>query len=190
MCEFVSWIEKDDIVVFLTGEDVFNTKQGRELQKYCGNSDDYTGHGAIRHYYNFEGGIDKECTDFSQPANFPKEIIDAIKSGKMRGLGLDGQLLTKQALAKYKKIQQATLDEYEKIRQAARDEYEKIEQAARDEYEKIRQPAWDEYKKIRQPAWDEYKKIEQAARDEYKKIEQATFWDLFADPQSRNNVWK
>ena len=47
-----------------------------------------------------------------------------------------------------------------------------------------------EYKKIEQPALAEYKKIEQSAWAEYKKIEQDIFWDLFANPEMRNEAWK
>ena len=69
MCDFVSWIEKDQTIVFLTGEDVFKTKKGKELQKHtC--SEDWIGHGAIRWYYEFEGGRERECTDFSKPENY------------------------------------------------------------------------------------------------------------------------
>ena len=104
MCEFISWINKDSKAIFLTGDDVFKTKRGRELQKYSKDPDDWLGHGAIRWYYNFKGGVDKECTDFSSPDNFPSDIITAIKSGKMRRLGIAKDLLTISALAEYHKI--------------------------------------------------------------------------------------
>jgi hypothetical protein len=110
---------------------VFNTKEGKELQKYCGNNRDYIGHGAIRHYFgNFTGGIEHEYTDFSSPDNFPKEIVEAIKAGQFRGLGIDEGLLTKKAWAEYNKIEQPARAEYEKIRQSARAEYDKIKQSA------------------------------------------------------------
>ena len=130
MCEFVSWVEKDGKVFFLTGEDVFETKRGKELQKYCKSADDFPGHGAIRWYYNFTGGTDKECTDFSSPDNFPNEIVAAIKSGKMRGLSIEEQLLTRPAWAEYEKIEQPAWAEYEKIEQLALAEYKKIRQSA------------------------------------------------------------
>jgi len=172
MCEFVSWIEKDGTLVYLTGEDVFNTKRGKELQEYCIDLDDLSGHGAIRWYYNFEGGKNFECTDFSAPDNFPAEIVEVIKSGKMRGMGLSKQLLTKPALAEYNKIQQLARAEYNKIEQPAWAEYSKIEQLALAEYNKIQQLAWAEYSKIEQLAWAEYNKIQQLAWAEYSKIKQ------------------
>lgn len=160
MCEFASWVEKDDKVYFLTANQVFNTTRGKALQKYCGNSDDYVGHGAIRQYYNLKDGTNRECTDFSTPDNFPIEIADAIKGGKFRGITVVKELLTQPALA----------------------EYNKITQPACAEYNKIQQPALAEYKKIR--------KIRQSALAEYEKIQQAAFWDLFAIPENRNPNWR
>ncbi len=89
MCEFVSWIEKKEgdkvKVYFLTGKQIFASPRGEAFRKWSGNQDDYTGHGAIRFYYDFEGGENKECTDFSMPDNFPDVIVRAIKRGDMAG---------------------------------------------------------------------------------------------------------
>jgi len=99
MCEFISWIEKNKDIIFLTGDDVFRTKEGKKLQKYCGNNEDLVGHGAIRRFYNIPHnvGVNIECSNFLSPRNFPKEIVKAIKSGKMRGLGTPDGLLLKKA---------------------------------------------------------------------------------------------
>ena len=133
MCEFVSWIEKDDEVLFLTGEDVFHTKRGKELQKYCSSKDDLTGHGAIRWYFAkddipLQGGKEKECTDFSTPDNFPKAIVKAIKRGEMAGFQDDIplELLMASAWAEYEKVAASALAEYEKVRAPARAEYNKV----------------------------------------------------------------
>jgi len=170
MCEFVSWIEKGDKVYFLTGEQVFNTRKGEALQKWCGSPDDYIGHGAIRHYYGLEQdeGTNKECTNFSTPKNFPSVISEAIKNGKMRGLAIELQLLTKPAFA----------------------EYAKVKQQAYAEYKKVEQQAYAEYKKVKQQAFAEYKKVEQQAFAEYKKVEQPAFWDIFSDPKNRKRGWR
>ena len=166
MCEFVSWIKKDNDAIFLTGDDVFNSKRGKALQKHtCQN--DWHGHGAIRWYYKFEGGTNKECTDFGTPNNFPSEIVTAIKAGKMRGLGISEQLLLKPAWAEYYKIKQAAWAESYKIEQAALVEYKKIVQLALVEYYKIVQPAWAESYKIKQHA----------------------FWDIFVIPSNRPKKW-
>ena len=87
MCEFISWIEKDDKVYFLTHNQIYHTRRGKALQQYNGNQDDLMGHGAIRWFYDFEGGSERECFDFSTPDNFPSKIVKAVKSGKMKGFG-------------------------------------------------------------------------------------------------------
>ena len=157
MCEFLSWIEKGDKVYFLTGKQVYDTPKGKALKEWSQNiEDDKTGHGAIRFYYNIVGGEDKECSDFSTPDNFPPVIAKAIKVEKMRRMGISKQLLTQQAWAEYKKIEQPAGAEYDKIRQQAWAEYDKIRQQALAEYNKIRQQAfWDFFAVIenRNPAW-------------------------------------
>ena len=212
MCEFISWIEKNNEILFLDYHDIYETKRGKELREFCVNPDDLVGHGAIRHYYSIVGGKERECTDFSSPKNFPPKIVAAIKAGKFAGLGVSEQLLNEPALAEYKKIEQSAWAEYKKIKQPAWAEYKKIEQSARAEYKKIKQPAWAEYEKIKQsalaeyekikqsawaeyekieqPAWAEYKKIEQPAWAEYKKIKQPAFWKLFSVKKNRNPLWK
>jgi hypothetical protein len=174
MCEFVSWIETKDkkktTVWFLTGKQVFHSKRGKELQDYTKSTADLVGHGAIRWFYGLKEsqGINKECSDFSTPNNFPLDISKAIKDGSMRDMDAPLQLLTPKAWA----------------------EYQKIKQSALAEYQKIEQPAWAEYQKIEQPALAEYQKIEQSALAEYQKIKQSAFWDLFSVAKNRVKVWR
>ena len=137
MSEFVSWVEFNGKVLFLDN----NRMEGKEQQmkvKYPDKSE-RQGHAAIRYYYGIkEGdGVDKECTDFSAPTNFPPAIAKAIKTGKMTFCVNNRlyRLLTQPALADYEKIRQPAWNEYEKIRQPAFAEYEKIEQQAWAEYE-------------------------------------------------------
>jgi len=90
MCDFVSWIEFGDYILFLTNLDL-ETKRGRELMKFLGNKfdEDIKGHGAIEWYYELTiKGIHRECTDFSLPGNFPSKIVNAIKSGEMSYIGV------------------------------------------------------------------------------------------------------
>lgn len=119
MCEFISWIEKNNEILFLDYHDIYETKRGKELREFCVNPDDLVGHGAIRHYYSIVGGKERECTDFSSPKNFPPKIVAAIKAGKFAGLGVSEQLLNEPALAEYQKIQQPAWAEYQKIKQSA-----------------------------------------------------------------------
>ena len=186
MCEFISYIEKNGEVLFLTGDDVFNTKRGKQLQKHCKSADDLTGHGAIRWYFGIddkplEGGKERECTDFSSPANFPKPIVKAIKAGLMAGFkdGTPQELLTNTARA-----------EYDKIKNPAEAEYDKITNTAWAEYEKITNPAGAEYDKIANTARAEYDKIKNPALAEYLKITNPAFWALFADVNTRNHEWR
>ena len=212
MCEFASWKVYNKKVYFLKDLDL-NTREGRKLLDKTVIAD-LCGHGAIESFYpELKGkGENKECTDFSSPDNFPLEIVEAIKDGKMTRFGIETVLLTESAWAEYLKIKQPAWAEYQKIQQSALAEYEKIEQPAWTEYkkiqqsawaeylkikqpalaeyEKIKQPAWAEYQKIQQSAWAEYEKIEQSAWAEYEKIRQPAFWKLFANPKNRIEAWR
>ncbi len=196
MCDFISWIEYEGHNYFLTDIDLV-TKEGRKLRGYLGNKfcEDIPGHGAIRYYYPElkTRGINKECTDFSIPNNFPKEIIKAIKNCRLKKIGYNYDLLNELGQAEYKKIEQSELPawvEYKKIKQLASAEYEKIKQPALAKYRKIEQSALAEYRKIEQPALAECEKIEQLASAEYKEIIKARFWDIFSQAKYRNKKWK
>lgn len=103
MCEFISWIETDKKVYFLTGEQINNTPIGEALKKWSQNiEDDMKGHGAIRFYYNFEGGTERECTNFSTPDNFPDVIVKALKNGDFKGFEFPRGLLSAPLDADYK----------------------------------------------------------------------------------------
>ena len=97
------------------------TKEGRAI--YPKIKDDIYGHGAIKEYYpelkDKKTCIEKECTDFSKSDNFPKEIIEAIKKGKMSRIGICLDVLNETGKAEYEKIRQSALAEYEKIEQSA-----------------------------------------------------------------------
>ena len=168
MCEFISWKEYKGKVYFLKDSDL-NTKEGEKLLK-PEVIVDLSGHGAIENYYPelADKGDNKECTDFSSPKNFPKEIVKAIKSGKISRIGFNLQLLNDKGRA-----------EYEKIEGQALAEYRKIEGQALAEYEKIKGQAWAEYEKIKGQAWAEYGKIKGQA-----------FWKIFKDLKNRPQEWR
>ena len=168
MCEFLSWIEKNGDILYLTYDDIYHTEKGKKLQKYCKCISDLVGHGAIRYYFKLEDGENKECTDFSTPDNFPAKLVDAIKRCEFAGLGAPRGLLKQQAYAEYKKIQQQ----------------------AYAEYKKIQQQAYAEYGKIQQQAYAEYEKIQQQAYAEYEKIQQQAFWELFKSKKNRKLLWR
>lgn len=145
MCEFVSWIEYEGEVYYLTN-DKLRTAEGKELLKPEVKAD-LCGHGAILAYYpELKGkGIHKEYEDFSTPKNFPKAIVKDIKKGNLSQIGICLDVLNKAGKTEYKKIEQPAYAEYLKIEQFAYAEYEKIEQSAYAEYEKIYQSALAEY---------------------------------------------
>ena len=152
MCEFLSAVKTvnkngEDKWFFLTHDLIQNTPRGELLRKKYGGND-LIGHTAIREYYELRSGQGEnwECTDFSTPRNFPPILVEAIKRGEFRGLGIPFVLLRQPALAEYEKIEQPAWAEYEKISQSALAEYAKIRQSALAEYEKIRQSAfWDRF---------------------------------------------
>ena len=191
MCEFISWIEKENKVYYLTSADLAS-KRGKQLIHHCQNNDDLTGHGAIRWFYGeFKGGIDKECTDFTSPNNFPVEIVADIKAGKFKGMGICLATLNEWGLRKYNKIIYPAYAKYEKVEQSALAEYEKIIQPSYAKYEKTKQSTYyAEYKKIQQVALEEYKKIQQSSYEEYKKVRQSAFWDILVDSNNRREEWQ
>ncbi len=125
---------------------MFHSPRGEALRNYTLSPDDYCGHGTIRAWYGIDAGdgIDKECTAFISPQNFPMPIVKALKKGAFRGLGMANDLLTTQAWAEYRVIQQPVWAKYKAIEQQAWAEYEAIQQPALAKYQKIRQQAfWD-----------------------------------------------
>ena len=169
MCEFLSWIEKDGNVYYLTYRDIYNTKRGKELRDYCKNKDDYIGHGAIRHYYdNFVGGKKRECTDFSTPNRFPTEIVSAVKKGEFRGLRTPVELLS----AEGRKVYDAATAEAQKVYYAATAEPQKVYDAVMAEPQKVYDAATAEAQKVYYAAIDK------------------EFWDLFKVKKNRNPLWR
>ena len=182
MCQLASHLEYNGGVLFLNDDDL-KTRRGRELRKHLGSQfhNDVKGHGAIRWFYKLERheGVEKECSDFSSPDNFPSEIVETIKQGKFKEFGVCIGILT-----------QSALEEYDKIERASYKEYRKIERASYKEYRKIQRPASEEYGKIKRAAWEEYNKIKRAALEEYDKIERAAFWKLAKNKKNRKKEWR
>jgi hypothetical protein len=175
MCEFVSWIEEDGAVLFLTTNDIYNAKRGKELQKYCKNKEDYAGHGAIRFFYNIpEYGYNKECTDFSSPTNFPPEIAEAIKLGLM-SFDRPYALLCDEARVEYNKTRAKALAKYEKTRNEA---------------EKTYNEAWTKYEKTRTEALPQYEKTYDEVWTKYVKTCNTKFWALFSVKENRAKPWQ
>ena len=204
MCQRYSWIEKGGKVIFLTADDVFKTKRGRALQKWDTCRDDRHGHGAIRWYYNFTGGIDKECTDFSTPKNFPSELQEAIVTGKMWGFGIDEhveRLLLAPALKRYKEVkalawkkyleaEAPAWKKYNKVQASAWKKYNEVKATSLKEYEEIEPPAWKKYKKVKATAMKEYEKVEATAWKKYEEVQAPAWKNLWSDPKNRRANWR
>ena len=161
MCEFVSWIETNELdnnsqpkIYFLTGKQVYHTEKGKKLQEWTKSSDDLVGHGAIRFFWGMEQeeGLNRECIDFGSPDNFPEGIVKAIKRGDMQGFISETalKLLTPDALKIYAEREKAYA---ERVKAYA---------------ERVKADA-------------QWKKAE---------IENGIFWDLFSIPNNRNSLWR
>jgi hypothetical protein len=161
MCERYSWIEKDGEAIFLTAYDVFDTKRGRELQKYTTCPSDWYGHGAIREYYGLVGGSERECDDFTTPTNFPPELVAAIKAGRMWGFGITESMLSM------------------------------LTDAARELHAKAIAPAFEIYRQYKYPkAHRDCFQLGLAAHDAYAQVRDRSFAELFADPKNRIEAWR
>jgi len=187
MCNFISAIKDGNEYFYLTKDDL-KGKRIKEFKEYNGNfwQEEICGHGAINFFYPEVKGERWECEDFSSLKNFPSCVVEDIKKGNFRGIGICIDILNNEgkkkyekaqqpAWAEYNKVEQPALAEYNKVEQSAWAEYNKVEQSAWAEYEKITQSAWAEYEKITQPAWAEYEKIQQPAWAEYEKITQSAW---------------
>jgi hypothetical protein len=167
MCEFASWIEKGNKVYFLTPALIQDTPKGQAWLKYEGDKsenwkDDQKGHGAIRWFFDLQSreGSEHECTDFSNPANFPAEIVKAIKAGEFVSFEFPRGLLSASLYADYK-AKRAPLDA----------DYEAKRASLYADYEAKRASLYADYEAKRAPL-------------------DADMWDLFAKPENRAEAWK
>ena len=166
MCEYISWKEMPDgSCRFLTNKMLYHTRRGAELRRHNPDCpDDWVGHGAIDFYYDDkrDSGIQRECTDFYTPNNFPSVIVEAIKAGEMElpGVVFPEGLLKAALYAAYRKKRD--------VLYAA--------------YEKKRAPLYADYKKKRDALYADYEK-KWAALD-------AEMWKLFANPKNRMKAWQ
>jgi hypothetical protein len=189
VCEFISWKEikcpdGSTQILFLTYDDIHNTSRGLELRNHT-TGDDLRGHGAIDFYYQLNGkGKNRECTDFSTPDNFPKEIVVALKAGLMRGVSdyFPNRLLTAALDADYKAKTAPLYADYEAKRAPLDADY-KAKRAALDaDYKAKRAPLDADYKAKTAALYADYK-AKRAPLDDAQ-------WDLFLNPDNRCNAWK
>ena len=106
MCGRLSWTElPDKRLVYLTTYDLWDTPQGKKIREQL-KPEDWWGHSAIKMFYgkmpNIDIGVQRECTDYSTPKNFPPEIALAIKNAKFRDVA-EPCMLTQAARLKWAK---------------------------------------------------------------------------------------
>jgi hypothetical protein len=158
MCEFVSWVEHENKLYYLTAN-LLNTKEGRALKKYLGAKyyEDIQGHGAIERYFGIKGNH-HEFDDFSSPKNFPKEIVEAMKAGAFRGIGIpDASLvLTKKAYADYQSKRDALYADYQSKRAPLDADYESKCAPLYADYESKRASLYADYLSKRAPLDADY----------------------------------
>lgn len=209
MCEFSSWVEERGKIYFLTPAQVFNTRRGRELQEWSQNiQDDIKGHGAIRYYYGLDSGEGKDgdCADFSNPENFPREIIDAVKKGAMKGMLFPLGLIIGVLEDEYKAKLTVLEEDYDVKREALDGGYETKRRQLYENYEaKRKQLDEDEnYKTKRDQLYADYWKELTALKENHKTERTALeedynttrevldndYWDIFMKQENRTPAWK
>ena len=157
MCNFISTIKSGNEHFYLTKNDL-KGKKFKEFKEYNKSfwQEEICGHGAINFFYPDVTGEHWECEDFSSQKNFPSCVVEDIKKGNFRGIGICIDILNNEGKKKYKKIKQSAWEEYNKVEQPALAEYNKIKQSASTEYKKITQSAfWDiaTQRKFRNKNW-------------------------------------
>ena len=199
MCEFVSWVEHEDKLYYLTAN-LLNTKEGRALKKFlaalpCVHGtqyyEDIKGHGAIERYFGISGKH-YECTDFSSPKNFPAEIVKALKAGAFRGIGIPSasQVLTKKACADYESKRDALDADYRFKRAPLDADYRSKRDALYADY-RSKRDALDADSRFKRDALDADYRSKRAPLDaDYRSKRDDLFWDIFMDKKNRVKAWK
>jgi hypothetical protein len=205
MCEFISWKEYQGQVLFLTN-DLISEKLEDYKKFNTGWREDLVGHGAIEWFLLLEHGCgrNQECTNFSSPSNFPREIVDAIKAGKMTFGPFPDGLLCAPLYADYKAKRDALYADYKAKRDALDADYKakcapldadyKAKRDALDaDYNAKRDALYADYNAKRAPLYADYNAKCAPLDADYKAKRDALDkeqWALFADPNNRADAWK
>ncbi len=216
MCEYISWVESNGKVLFLTDKDIkiWNNAKDRPLQP---DRSEIAGHGAIRLYYGTKNcdGINKECIDFSTPDNFPSQIVKAIKSGKMTYAPIPNGLLLDTVNAKWRTEWNAVYakrqpewdavdakwqTEWNAVNAKWRTEWNAVNAKRRTELDAVNakwRTEWDTVNAKRQPELDAVNakwQPERDAVDAKRRTEldavYAKYWKIFKTKANRQPQWK
>lgn len=186
MCDFVSWVElPNGKHRFLTREQL-ETQRGAELIEHVASREDLCGHGAIRWYYGIPDhmGANRECSWFRDKKFHPPEIVRAIETGLMEGIGRSIALLSSSAWGSFETTARMLSVKYESELQVAMSRYER---GSHPEHETDR---LRERVDRRTVAVGEYQSTRQRLKNERFLAEQVCFWALFAEPENRRESWR
>ena len=216
MCEFISWIEKNGRLYYLTDE-IIAERLGEFKAHNSGWRVDLLGHGTIRWWFGlkYREGMDKECTDFSSPMHFPEEIGVNIKAGRMTYASIPLGLLLPPLYANYEAKRDALEANYEAKRDALYANYEAKRaplyanyeakwaplyanyEAKWDALEADYKAKWDaleaDYEAKRAPLEADYKAKRDALEANYKAKRdalEAKQWKLFEITYNRIDTWR
>ena len=192
MCNFISWFQKGDAVIFLTDNDLA-TKEGMALRKELGDQfiNDIKGHGAIARYFELNEWVlpmdairrevgDSRCPDFSTPNNFPPQIVEAIKNCNLTQIGrLPDNVLLSHGLGLIKKDAKRE-EAYAKWKEA-----EAKWKEAEAKWEEA-EAKWQEAEAKREEAYAKWEEADAKRKEAYANV----FWKVFADPKNRKKVWR
>jgi tetratricopeptide (TPR) repeat protein len=193
MCEFLSWKEKEGEKPLFLDDDDLASKRGCELKAYLGSAfdEDKKGHGAITWWYpSSKGWMHRECEDFSDPKNFPPEIVEKIKLGKFSQFGVCEKILNKYGKAELQKFQEAdkAWQEADKAWQEADKAWQEADKAWQEAYK-----AWQEADKAWQEAYKARQEADKAWKEAYKarqEADKAVFWKIAVQKKYRVKAWR
>jgi len=201
MCDLASWKQTaDGKIYFMDNINLAKYKRDHPEKSAI----DCRGHMAIEEYYCC-GGIDHECTDFSDPSNFPSEIVSAIKAGRMSKHNVFPEGLIQESIfdaipeiAEARSACDEALTAYMESR-SARDEAWSAYMEAQTAYMESRSAymeAWSAYRR----AWAVYDEAVTACEEAQSVYEKALVardesrsvygWKLFRIVENRCPAWK
>jgi archaellum component FlaG (FlaF/FlaG flagellin family) len=169
MCEFISWIAINEKAYFLTKAQM-DSPQGQALKLRFPGKGELLGHGAIRAYYEIDGGVELELTDFLSPDNFPDVIVRAIKRGDFRGIAQPLGPLSPSAQKKYEAVADTAQKKYKAVADTAQKQYEAVVDPAQKKYKAVADTAQKQYEAVADPAQKKYEAVVGTAQKQYRAV--------------------
>lgn len=192
MCKAISWIEKNGEILFLDDDDILS-KRGKKLIDYNGNID-IQGHGAVRWFWDVKEGVNKECSDFSNPDNFPEKIVNKIIAGKMTLICNDYHalrlMLTNTSWAQYKEDVKTARAQHDEAVNTSLAQYDEVVKTAWAQYDEAVKTSWIKYDEAEKTALAQYCKAVKPSNAKYNEVAKTAFWNLFSEPKNRNKKWR